>query len=144
MATSNPILDAGKVLIIGNGGSYANAMHIANDLLSVGVRAITCDPATLTAFANDHGWYQGFKKWVEVVGDKGDLLIALSGSGKSPNILMALEAAKAKEMRTLAIFGAYNDHGNVADALVTGGMTMQEAEQHQIAWGHEQMLKLRK
>ncbi len=143
MATSNPLLDAGKVLIIGNGGSYANAMHIANDLLSVGVKAFTCDPATLTAFANDHGWYKAFRLWVEVVGEKGDLLIALSGSGRSPNILEALEAARERGMQTLAIFGAYNEHGNVSDTLVEGGDTMQEAEEHHLAWGHETMLKLR-
>ena len=59
---------AGKVMIIGNGGSYANALHIANDLLSCGIAAYTMDPATLTAFANDFGYYSAFQKWISICG----------------------------------------------------------------------------
>lgn len=132
------------IYIIGNGGSYANAVHIANDLQMVGLKAYTLDAASLTASANDYGYETVFERWIEVVGEKGDLLIALSGSGRSPNILRALTVANQKGMETMAIFGAYNQHEGVAKIMLTGGMTMQEAEQHQIAWGHEQMLRLRK
>jgi D-sedoheptulose 7-phosphate isomerase len=117
---------ARKVLIIGNGGSYANAMHIQNDLLSCGIRAFTLDPSTLTAFANDHGWYKALAKWIGIVGDKDDLLIALSGSGKSPNILMAIEAAEKIGMDVERVFGAPK-------------YDMQAAEEQQIWLGHELM-----
>ena len=125
------IRKAGKVLIIGNGGSYANAIHIANDLISVGIKAITIDPATLTAAANDYGWYQGFARWVRTVGDKGDLLIALSGSGKSPNILMACKTAEELGMDVHREFGAEQ------------GFDMQVSEERQIWLGHEIMRTLK-
>ena len=118
---------AKKVLIIGNGGSYANAIHIANDLISVGIKAFTVDPATLTAAANDHGWYQGFVRWIKTVGERGDLLIALSGSGKSPNILMACEEAERIGMEVHREFGAAQ------------GFDMQASEERQIWLGHELM-----
>ena len=131
MNLSSRIRAAGKVLIIGNGGSYANAIHIANDLISVGIKAFTVDPATLTAAANDYGWYQGFLRWIKTVGVRGDLLIALSGSGKSPNILMACEEAERIGMDVYRLFGAEL------------GQDMQIAEEHQLRVGHELMRGLR-
>ncbi len=146
MATSDPIRLAKHVYLIGNGGSAANACHIANDLVACGIKAhaLTADVATLTAAANDFGWYRCFSMQVDALGEPGDLLIALSGSGRSPNVLFALEAAKAKGMATWAVFGAYNDHSKLdVDILTLGGDDMQEAEQHQLAWGHELMKSLR-
>ena len=87
MNLANAVRRAKRVFIVGNGGSYANAMHICNDLLGCGIPAFSMDPATLTAFANDYGYDGAFARWLRVVAEKGDLLIALSGSGKSPNIL---------------------------------------------------------
>ena len=120
-----------RVYIIGNGGSYANAMHIQNDLLSCGVKAYTLDPATLTAFANDHGYYNAFARWISIVGQEGDLLLALSGSGKSPNILMAVDVAKEKKMRVWTIFGAERGHD------------MQRSEEEQVEIGHALLRALR-
>ena len=131
MLTLDRVRSAGKVLIIGNGGSYANAIHVANDLTSVGIKAFTVDPATLTAAANDYGWYQGFVRWIKTVGERGDLLIALSGSGKSPNILMACEEAERIGMDVYRLFGAEL------------GQDMQIAEEHQLRVGHELMRGLR-
>ncbi len=125
------IAKAGRVYIIGNGGSYANAIHICNDLLSVGVRAFTLDPATLTAFANDYYYEVAFSRWLWVVGERGDLLIALSGSGKSKNILLAIEMAESLGMEVHKIFGAEQ------------GLAMQEAEEIQVKMGHIAMMKLR-
>ena len=120
-----------RVFIIGNGGSYANAQHIQNDLLSVGVPAFTLDSATLTAFANDFSYETVFSRWLEVVGEKGDLLIALSGSGKSPNILKACRTAKRLGMKVVKLFGA------------TMGLDMQQSEERQIVFGHNLMRKIR-
>lgn len=121
-----------RIYIIGNGGSYANAMHGANDLLSCGIRAFTMDVATFSAFANDHGYYRAFEEWIEIVGERGDLLIALSGSGKSPNILKACEAAETIGMKVWRIFGADLEQD------------MQTAEQHQIQIFHELLRALKK
>ena len=131
MNLSSRIKAAKRVYVIGNGGSYANAIHIANDLIACGIRAHTLDPATLTAMANDYGWYQGFVRWIKTVGEPGDLLIALSGSGKSPNILMACEAAEKLGMDVHREFGAAQ------------GLDMQASEERQIWLGHELMKALR-
>lgn len=122
---------AKRVYLAGNGGSMANSIHIANDLLSCGIRAHTMDPATFSAFSNDHGYYQAFRKWIGIVGEPGDLLIALSGSGRSPNILMACEEAERLGMDVYRLFGAEL------------GQDMQTAEQHQLIVGHELLKALR-
>ena len=121
---------AKRVYIIGNGGSFANAAHIANDLLSCGIRAYTLDSATLTAFANDYGYETVFARWLKAVGEEGDLLIALSGSGKSPNILEGIAQAERMGMTVHTIFGAPT-------------LGMQKAEELQIEIGHELMRALK-
>ena len=113
-----------RVYLVGNGGSAANAIHICNDLLSQGIRAYTLDHASLTRTANDHDYASVFSDWLEVVGEKGDLLIALSGSGKSPNILKACETAERIGMTVWRAFG------------VPKGFGMQDAEAAQLAIGH--------
>ena len=122
---------AKRTYIIGNGGSYANAFHVCNDLLACGIKAYTLDPATLTASANDYGYRAVFSTWIRVVGEPGDLLIAMSGSGKSPNILEAITVAELLGMTVYRIFG--NERGE----------NMQEAEEAQIRIGHELMKALR-
>ncbi len=113
------------VFLIGNGGSYANAAHIANDLLARGVRAFTLDAACLTASANDHGYENVFSRWIATVGEQGDLLIALSGSGTSRNITKALAVASSKGMETHLI----------TDYLQS--LDMQASEEMQLRIGHD-------
>lgn len=122
---------AKRVYIIGNGGSYANAVHICNDLIGCGVKAYTLDPATLTATANDFGYENVFSRWIVTVGEPGDLLVALSGSGTSKNIVNAMLEAEKLGMETMLI----------TDYLKT--MDMQESEEKQIEIGHEAMRCLR-
>lgn len=135
MATARDLIEAvrkaKRVYIIGNGGSYANAAHICNDLLACGVRAYTLDPASLTASANDCGYETVFARWVDVVGEPGDLLLALSGSGKSANILNGIAAARSKGMEAILL----------SDYLKT--RDMQQSEEDQIFLGHEVMRALR-
>ena len=132
---------AKRVYIIGNGGSAANAIHIANDLISCGVKAqALLDISTITAIANDYGYDQVFSRQIEVLGEKGDLLVCLSGSGNSPNILKAIETAKLKFMDTFVITG-----GGKAQGLSQGILTdpnMQLSEEKQLIIGHETMLTL--
>ena len=130
MELADRVRRAGRVFIIGNGGSYANAQHIANDLLACGIKAFTLDAATLTATANDFGYAEIFSRWLRVVGERGDLLIALSGSGKSMNILRACNTADAIGMDIHREFGAAQ------------GLGMQDAEEAQLRLGHDLMRAL--
>jgi D-sedoheptulose 7-phosphate isomerase len=135
------IKKAKRVYICGNGGSAANAIHIANDLISCGIKAhaLTADVSTLTAIANDYSYEEIFSRQIRNFGEPGDLLIALSGSGRSANILRAIEAAKEMGMQTASIFGGYNNHSSAADIHIQEGADMQAAERHQITIGHRAM-----
>ena len=119
------VLKAERVFVIGNGGSYANAQHIANDLLAVGVPAFTLDAASLTASANDFGYEGVYARWLRVVASSRDLLIALSGSGTSQNILCAMEEASLIGMQSHLI------------THYLRGRTMEESEEDQLVIGHE-------
>jgi D-sedoheptulose 7-phosphate isomerase len=121
---------ARRVYVIGNGGSYANAVHIANDLLSAGIKAYTLDPAFLTATANDEGYDRVFARWIRIVGDPGDLLIALSGSGTSANITRAMHEAEKIGMRVHLI------------SRFLKGIDMQGSEEEQLVIGHKLMKEL--
>ena len=122
---------APRIYIIGNGGSYANAVHICNDLLLCGKPAFILDPATLTCSANDFGYATVFERWIDVVGSPLELLIALSGSGRSENILRGIAAAERKGMRVWKEFG------------YPQGFDMQAAEEHQLFVGHNLLRALR-
>lgn len=146
MRLAEAIRNARTTYIVGNGGSAANAIHIANDLFSVGVRAhaLTADISTITAIANDFDYAVIFERQIATFGERGDLLIALSGSGNSMNILRAILMAQQKGMKTWAIVGEPGGkaHG-LADDCTINGRGMQEAENAQLAICHEAMLWLR-
>lgn len=111
-----------KLLICGNGGSAADAQHIAGELVGrfLKVRkglpaiAIVSDSATMTAIANDLGSEYIFARQVEALGNAGDILWAISTSGKSKNILLAMEAAKQVGMSTIGLAG---NHGGLMTNL---------------------------
>lgn len=141
------IRKARRVYLIGNGGSAANASHIANDLvLSCGVRAhALLDVPTFSAAANDYGYAEGFLRQVAVYCEPGDLLVALSGSGRSENVLRALRRARGIGARTLAIFGEWSEiEEDCADIILRQGRDMQAAEEAQLELGHEAMRALKK
>tara|TARA_B100000073_G_scaffold347115_1_gene360403 strand:+ start:1063 stop:1656 length:594 start_codon:yes stop_codon:yes gene_type:complete len=108
-----------NIFICGNGGSGANANHIANDLLygvgfnrktgkhSLGMRveSLVSNPGVITCLANDISYENIFSKQIEIKGNADDLLIVLSGSGNSPNIVKAIEVANATGLQTIAIVG---------------------------------------
>ncbi len=109
----------GKVLSCGNGGSHCDAMHFAEELTGryrenrPGYPGIAIsDPSHLSCVSNDFGYDYVFSRYVEAVGAKGDVLFGLSTSGNSGNILKAIEAAKAKGMKTIAL--TYKDGGKMA------------------------------
>jgi D-sedoheptulose 7-phosphate isomerase len=92
----------GKLLLAGNGGSAADAQHIAAELVGRLVSdraplpaiALTTDTSALTAIGNDYGFEQVFARQIRAIGRKGDVFVAISTSGRSPNILAALQAAR--------------------------------------------------
>ena len=137
---------ASRVFLIGNGGSAANAIHISNDWVACGIDARPLlDIGTITAIANDFGYKYIFSKQIYVVGEKDALLVALSGSGKSPNILEGLRAAKKKNMTTWLIVGESNSPASrLAHYTTEDGDNMQDAEEWQIRVGHMVMRWLKK
>lgn len=103
-----------QVFLAGNGGSAGNAAHLANDFLygvgkdaGVGLRveALSANASVLTCLANDLSYEEVFAQQLRVKGQAGDILIVLSGSGNSPNVVRALEVAHKQGMRTFAILG---------------------------------------
>ncbi len=101
------LIEKRKIMIIGNGGSAAIASHVHNDLCkAVGLKAIVFDePPLLTALSNDHGYEVAFERLVELWAEKGDLLIAISSSGNSDNILRAVRMAHHKECPVITFSG---------------------------------------
>ena len=99
-----------KVIVIGNGGSAAISSHFSVDLTkNANVRCINFNESDLiTCFANDFGYEEAFKKAISFYGDKGDLLIAISSSGKSLNILNACQAAKDLDFSKIVTFSGMN------------------------------------
>ncbi len=101
------------ILLAGNGGSAADAQHIATELggrfaydrPGLAAIALSADTSALTAIANDHGFERVFARQVEALGRPGDLLIGISTSGRSPNILAALHMARAKGLTTVGLTG---------------------------------------
>ncbi len=103
----------GKILLAGNGGSAADAQHIAGEFVSrfmfdrpgLSAIALTTDTSILTAIGNDYGYEKLFARQVQALGRKGDVFIAYSTSGKSPNVLEALKTAKAADLVTIGFTG---------------------------------------
>jgi D-sedoheptulose 7-phosphate isomerase len=110
--TADCLSSGRKVLICGNGGSACDAAHFAEELTGrfkadrPPLPAIACtDPGHITCTANDYGFEFVFSRWVEALGNKGDLLILLSTSGNSPNILRAAAAANQAGLTTIGLLG---------------------------------------
>lgn len=104
----------GKILLCGNGGSAADAQHIAAELLSRfetdrapwPAIALTTDSSVVTAIGNDYGYDHVFERQVRGLGQKGDVLIAISTSGRSPNVIRALDAARERGVVAIGFTGA--------------------------------------
>ena len=104
-----------KLMIAGNGGSAADAQHIAGEFVSrlfvdrapLSAIALTTDSSVLTAVGNDYGYEKVFERQVIGLGNPGDVFLGISTSGKSPNILLALDAAKANGIKTLGFTGSH-------------------------------------
>lgn len=112
-----------KILACGNGGSAADSQHFAAELLNrfemerpgLAAMALTTDTSTLTSIANDYDYDLIFAKQVRALGHSGDVLLAISTSGNSPNVIEAIHAAHEKQMTVVALTG--KDGGQIGDLL---------------------------
>jgi len=136
-----------QVFICGNGGSAGNAIHLANDFVfgiakrtggGLKMNALSANPAVMTCLANDVGYERIFTEQLAVQGEPGDLLIVLSGSGNSPNILSVLQQAKAMKIKSYAILGFSGGRSKeLADVPIHFPIDdMQLAEDLQLVVGH--------
>lgn len=120
-STCSKAIGAGrKVMFAGNGGSAADAQHLAGELVSrfnydrpgMAAMALTVDTSILTAIGNDYGYEHSFSRQVEALGHSGDVLVAISTSGQSANVLRAMQAARARSITTIGFTG--RDGGRMA------------------------------
>ena len=116
------IKDGRKLLLFGNGGSAADAQHMSAELVgrfqreraAIAAIALTTDSSALTSIANDYSFKQVFARQIEALGQPGDVAFGISTSGDSPNVALALQVAKGKGLKTIALTG--RDGGAVGRA----------------------------
>lgn len=122
------LLAGGKILTCGNGGSAGDAQHFSSELLnrfererpSLPAIALTTDSSTITSIANDYHYNEIFSKQILALGNNTDILLAISTSGNSANIIQAIKAAHDREMRVVALTG--KDGGDMAALLTADDM----------------------
>lgn len=120
----NSLLNEGKILACGNGGSAGDSQHFSSELLnrfererpSLPAIALTTDSSTITSIANDYSYEEVFSKQIRALGSDGDVLLAISTSGNSANVVHAIHAAHDRNMRVVALTG--RDGGNIAPLLL--------------------------
>lgn len=136
----------GKALLFGNGGSAADCQHIAaewtgrlsRERQALPALALTANSSELTCLGNDYGFERIFARLVEAHGRSGDVAIAISTSGNSPNVLAAVDEARARGLRTIALTGRGGGKlaGRVELALVVPSDDTQRIQESHIAIGH--------
>ena len=120
----NSLLSEGKILACGNGGSAGDSQHFSSEMLnrfererpSLPAIALTTDSSTLTSIANDYSYDEVFSKQIRALGQPGDVLLAISTSGNSGNVLQAIQAAHDRDMLVVALTG--RDGGAMASLLL--------------------------
>ena len=140
-ACAKSIAGGGKIMFCGNGGSAGDSQHLAAELVGKLVfdrpgmpgLALTVDTSALTAVGNDFGYESVFSRQVEALGRSGDVLIGISTSGRSKNVVKAMAAARARGIVTIAMTGA--KHGPMAD-LADHWIAVPHSETQKIQEGH--------
>jgi len=123
---SDALLADGKILSCGNGGSAADAQHFSSELLNrfemerpgLPAMALTTDASTVTSISNDYSYEEIFSKQVRALGKPGDVLLGISTSGNSENVIRAIDAAHERGMKVVAFSG--RDGGRMADMFAEG------------------------
>lgn len=120
----NALLSERKILSCGNGGSAGDAQHFSSELLnrfererpSLPAIALTTDSSTITSIANDYSYEEVFSKQIRALGQAGDVLLAISTSGNSGNVIQAIQAAHDRDMQVVALTG--RDGGTMTSLLL--------------------------
>jgi len=132
LMTASCIGKGGKILACGNGGSAADAQHFAAELVGrfladrdpYAAVALSTDTSIMTSLSNDYGFESIFERQVAALGRKNDILLAISTSGNSPNVIRALKAAKRKGMKTVGLTGKGGGKmANLVDILLDADST---------------------
>ncbi|MCX7905637.1 MAG: SIS domain-containing protein [Elusimicrobiales bacterium] len=133
------IKEGNKIMICGNGGSASQSQHFAAEIVGRYIKerkgypaiALTVDTSILTAVANDYSFADVFARQIEAIGNKGDLLIGLSTSGNSLNVIKAIEAAKKMKITTIALLGKGGKIAELSDiSICFDGSTPRIQEAH--------------
>jgi D-sedoheptulose 7-phosphate isomerase len=147
-AVKNAFKNGNKLMLCGNGGSAADCQHIATEFVirlshdikrpSMPAIALTTDTSNLTAGGNDIGFENVFARTIEGLGTKGDVLIAISTSGNSPNIIKAIQAAKEKGIVTIALLGGSGGRikGTTDFKIIIPSNNTQRIQEGHITVGH--------
>lgn len=123
---TDSLIDGKKLIVCGNGGSAADSQHFVAELVSkfkkirkpLSALALTTDSSIITSIANDFSFDQIFSKQVEALGKQGDVLIGISTSGTSNNVLNALKTAKKKKISTILLTGKIKNHYNYVNLKI--------------------------
>ena len=152
------ITNKGKIMLCGNGGSAADAQHLAAEMLvrlrpnynreGIPAIALAQDTSTITACGNDFGFDNLFERMVQSLGKEGDVLIVITTSGNSKNIILAMQAAKAMGIKVFAFLGSEggeaidlsdeyflvpgNDTGRIQESHITGGHALMECIENKL------------
>lgn len=145
---SEAILKGKKLLLCGNGGSAADCQHIATEFMirlshdlerpAIAAIALTTDSSNLTAGGNDIGYENVFARNVEGLGQEGDVLIGISTSGNSENVIKAFEMAKSKKIKTVALLGGTGGKikGTIDQSIVVPSINTQRIQEGHITIAH--------
>lgn len=138
--------DGGKVILFGNGGSASDASHIAGEFVNrfkkerpgLPAIALNTDMAVMTSIANDYDFSEIFARQLKALAMEGDLVIAITTSGTSPNVLKALDAAKKKKLKTVLLTGAKGEKlaSKVTYAFVVPSDNTPRVQETHITLGH--------
>lgn len=147
LALAAALRNGGKLLVMGNGGSAADAQHLAAELVgrfllerrALPAIALTTDTSILTAVGNDYGFDEVFARQVEALAASGDLVLGISTSGQSANVIKALAAAREKGCQTIGLLG--RDGGRVA-GMVDLALTVPSPETPRIQEAHQLIIHI--
>ena len=143
---SDALKSGGKLLVFGNGGSASDAQHIAGEMVNRFLQerralpavSLTTDGGVLTCIANDTGFEKVFARQIEALGNEGDVCLAISTSGQSPNIIAGCEQARSKQIKVIGLLG--RDGGKVAPlcdvALIVASNDTQRIQETHNLVGH--------
>ena len=137
--------NGGKIIFCGNGGSFADSQHLAAEFVSrlrfdrapLASIALGTNSSNMSAIGNDYGYDQVFKREILALGNKNDVFIPISTSGNSPNVILAIKAAREKDIKTIAFAGGSGGEiKSLCDAIIVPTDSTEKIQEVHIMLGH--------